>query len=34
MIQAINLLRIAPYARTEAVHRFVIDAMGSLELEQ
>jgi len=34
LIQAINLLRIAPYARTEAVHRFVIDAVGSLGLEQ
>lgn len=34
IIQAINLLRIAPYAKTEAVHRFVIDAVGSLELEQ
>jgi hypothetical protein len=34
IIQAVNLLRIAPYARTEAVHRFVIDAVTSLELEQ
>ena len=32
LVQAVNLLRIAPYARTESVHRFILDAITSLEL--
>lgn len=34
LIQAINLLRIAPYAKTEGVHRFIIDSVSKLRLEQ
>ena len=30
LIQAVNLLRISPYAKSEATHRFVIDALREL----
>lgn len=34
IIQTVNLLRIAPYARTESVHRFIIDAVRSLGFDR
>lgn len=34
LVLALNMLRIAPYARSEDVHKFLLDAISSLELRR